>query len=116
MIRITLVLLTVAALGACGGGKRFPGISAPSVQFASGPIQQACQAGGRKAAGRARCGCVQAVANQSLSAADQRRGARYFKDPHALQEVRQSDVASNERFWLAWKAFGQEAAAACSGT
>jgi hypothetical protein len=118
MIRTSLALVAVLALASCGGGSRYANSGAPSVQFASGPIQKACQAQGRKAASRARCGCVQAVANRELSAADQRRGAKYFKDPHALQEVRQnqSSNASNKRFWAAWKAYGQTAEAICSGT
>jgi len=65
--------------------------------------------GGRKAASSARCGCIQAVANRSLSSGHQRRGAGYFNEPARLQEVRQSDRSSDERFWLAWKAFGQDA-------
>jgi hypothetical protein len=118
MIRISLALVAVLALASCGGGTQYANSRAPVVQFATGPIQKACQAQGRKAASRARCGCVQAVADQQLSSADQRRGARYFKNPHALQEVRQnqSSNASNKRFWAAWKAYGQTAAAMCSGT
>lgn len=115
-----LLVLTAGLLAGCGGGGAsyrggFGGFSQP-VLFATGPIQQACQAASRKAASRARCGCVQAVADQSLSASDQRRGARYFKNPGALQEVRQSDNAGNERFWKAWKAYGQTAAALCADT
>jgi hypothetical protein len=56
------------------------------------------------------------VADQSLSVSDQKRGARFFQDPHLAQETRQSDRSSDEQFWLAWKAFGQNAAAACSST
>ncbi|MEM9698891.1 MAG: hypothetical protein AAF943_08900 [Pseudomonadota bacterium] len=84
--------------------------------FASGPIQQACQAAGRKQASRARCGCIQAVADWTLSPRDQRRGAAYFSDPQALQDARQSGAPSNARFWEAWKAYGQEAAAFCAQT
>lgn len=119
MIRFTVALVALLALVACGGnrsvGQRG---NAAEIRFASGPIQQACQAQGRKAASKARCGCVQAVANRELSASDQRRGARYFKDPHALQQVRQnqSSNASNKRFWAAWKAYGQRAAEICAGT
>jgi hypothetical protein len=116
MLRMSVALVAVLTLSACGGGSRYSNSGAPAVKFASGPIQQACQRQGRKAASRARCGCVQAVANQELSPADQRRGAKYFKNPARLQEVRQSDNQSNERFWRAWKTFGQTAAAVCSGT
>lgn len=82
---------------------------------ARGPIFSACQASGRKAATRARCGCVQWVADQELTAAQQRRGAGYFNNPHGLQEVRQSSerVRANGVFWEAWKAYGARAARQC---
>lgn len=118
MVRISVALVALLALVACGGGRSAGQRGyAPAVQFASGPIQKACQAQGRKAASRARCGCVQAVANRELSASDQRRGVKYFKNPHALQQVRQNqdNNASNRRFWAAWKAYGQRAAQVCSG-
>ncbi len=122
MVRIFVACIAMVGLTACGGGSRYSngnagrGYTPQPVLFASGPIQKACLSGNRKAATAARCGCVQAVADQSLPANDQRRGAALFKDPHKLQEIRQSNNASNERFWLAWKAFGQNAAAACGST
>lgn len=131
MMRISVAFVAVLGLAACGGGSRYAssnavvyggGYTASSstpqtvVKFANGPIQKACEADGRKSASRARCGCVQAVADESLSSSDQRRGAKMFRDPHQLQEIRQSDNSENERFWLAWKAFGQTAAAFCNGT
>jgi hypothetical protein len=127
MMRIGVALVAVLGLAACGGGSRYSSSKATGygggyspapvvVPFASGPIQKACLADGRKEASRTRCGCVQAVADQSLSAADQRRGAKMFRDPHQLQEIRQSDNANNERFWKAWKEFGQNAAAICAQT
>ncbi|NNE52962.1 MAG: hypothetical protein HKN30_11240 [Sulfitobacter sp.] len=117
MIRLGVVLVALLGLAACGGGSRYADRGgAPVVLYATGPIQKACLAEGRRAASRARCGCIQAVADRELSGTDQRRGARYFKNPHALQQVRQSDGATNERFWKAWKAYGQKAAQLCSGT
>lgn len=121
MIKTTVVLVAALGLAACGGSRYSSsnasgGYNAPSVKFASGPLQKACQASDRKARSRVRCGCIQAVADQSLSGADQRRGAKFFKDPGKLQDVRQSDNASNERFWKVWKAYGQTAAAVCKGS
>lgn len=123
MFKISLALAVTIALGACGGS-RFASNNAVggasnfggsvALPFARGPIEKACKASDRKARSTARCGCIQAVADQSLSSAQQRRGARYFKDPGKLQEVRQSDRPSDERFWLAWKAYGQSAAAICA--
>ncbi len=109
MIRMMSALVALFVVAGCGGGSRFDGNMRGAVLYATGPIQNACLAGGRKGASGARCGCIQAVADRSLSNADQRRGARYFKDPGELQEVRQSSRASDERFWRAWKAFGEQA-------
>ena len=113
-MRFALLTAAILALVACGGGNRFQG--GGQVAFASGPIQQACQAAGRKSASRARCGCIQAVADWTLSPQDQRRGAGYFSNPQALQDARQSDGTANARFWEAWKAYGREAAEFCAET
>jgi hypothetical protein len=69
---------------------------------------------GRKAASSSRCGCVQAVADRELSSAEQRRGVKVFKDPHKLQQWRQSDRAGDNAFWSVWKSFGQTAAKVCT--
>jgi hypothetical protein len=81
----------------------------------AGSIDNACMSAGRAGANRALCGCIQQVADQSLSRSDQRRAAKFFKDPHMSQEVRQSDRASDEAFWLRYKQFGDLAEAYCAG-
>lgn len=124
MIRISIAVAAALTLSACGGGSgRLTGgggpiFSAPTqtVMFATGPIYSACLSAGRKAATRARCGCVQAVADKQLSGGDIRRGAKLWKDPGKLQEIRQSDNPGNARFWKAWKAFGQSSEAMCKGS
>jgi len=120
MVRLSLALLALSGLAACGGGSRgyHPrgGYSSSPVLFAEGPISAACLRSGRNAATHARCGCVQAVANRSLSNSEQRRGAVFFGDPHRAQQVRQSSRASDESFWLDWKEFGTSAEALCSST
>lgn len=119
-MRILIAVMALGALAACGGGPRDGGTRtgyAPSpFLFAKGPLQQACQAAGRKGASRGRCGCVQAVADKTLSQGDQRRGASLWNDPARIQEIRQSDAAGNERFWLEWKGFAAEASRLCEGT
>lgn len=85
-------------------------------KFATGPIYAACRSSGRDAASAARCGCVQWVADRSLSASDQKRGAGYFQAKQALQDVRQSDRAANARFWDTWTSFGENAAQQCRET
>ncbi|MEP3635919.1 MAG: hypothetical protein ABJN14_01490 [Paracoccaceae bacterium] len=119
MVRVLALGLVIVSLAACGSGRSGGVTSArspvynPSL-FASGPISQACLRGGRDQASRARCGCVQAVANRHLSAADQRRGAAFFNDPQSAQDTRQSDNPSSERFWLRWKEFGASAGQLCT--
>lgn len=105
-------LVTVAAVTPVA---RPPAAQAPTVKFATGPIFDACRKAGRAGATRARCGCVQWTADQDLTGGQQRRGARYFTDQHDLQEVRQSDDASNAEFWRAWSKFGARADEQCRG-
>ncbi len=115
---IILAVVAALALAACSSSNgRYSSASAvrtPVSLFATGPMFSACMQSGRKQANRARCGCVQAVANQSLGADDQRRGVSFFKDPHLAQVVRTSDRATDERFWTRWRAFGDTAARICT--
>lgn len=117
MLRLFTMICALSALAACGGARGYNpsgGYGGGAVLFATGPLNSACLAAGRKQASRARCGCIQAVADRELSAADQRRGVQVFKDPHGLQEARQSDRASDNEFWAAWKAYGNTAQTLCS--
>ena len=119
MVRIFGMMIVLGTLAACGGSRGYNpsgGFGAGAVLFASGPINSACMQSGRKQASRARCGCIQAVADRELSWSQQRRGVKVFKDPHSLQEARQSDNSSDNAFWAAWKAYGQTAATLCSAT
>ena len=100
-MRISVALIVIFALGSCGGGR------------VSGDIGQACMNGGRSAANPALCSCVQRVANQTLSGADQRRAASFFDDPHQAQETRTRDDASSEAFWGRYRAFADSARAQC---
>lgn len=79
----------------------------------AGTIKQACLDSGRSAANTALCGCIQTVADRTLSRSEQRKAARFFEDPHQAQVVRQSDRASDERFWTRYKAFGASAQSMC---
>lgn len=85
----------------------------PSPAMARGPIERACLAADRRAASQELCTCIQAVADQVLSNAEQRKGAKFFKDPHKSQDMRQSDNASDEAFWLKWKSYGATAQKYC---
>lgn len=95
-----VALVALWIMGGCGGG-------------VSGEIGRACMAGGRDAANPQLCSCVQGVANQSLSARDQRRAARFFTDPDKAQETRTSDRSRDEAFWDRYRAFASRAEAIC---
>ena len=79
----------------------------------AGTIEKACIRSDRKAASRSLCGCIQEAANLTLSGADQRLAASFFRDPHRAQEVRQSDRRSHEDFWKRYKQFGSTAETFC---
>ncbi|MFV0409540.1 MAG: hypothetical protein ACK5LJ_07530 [Paracoccus sp. (in: a-proteobacteria)] len=71
----------------------------------AGPIDSACTRSDRGARQPALCGCVQQVADQTLSRSDQRRAASFFRDPHKAQEVRMSQRDSDNAFWARYKRF-----------
>lgn len=80
----------------------------------AGPIDSACLQAGRDSASRALCTCIQQVADSTLSRADQRRAAAFFKDPEKAQQVRLSDRAADEDFWARYKGFAEAAEAYCA--
>jgi hypothetical protein len=80
----------------------------------AGPIDSACLRSERGAQNRPVCGCIQQVADETLSRGDQRAAARFFRDPHQAQEVRQSGRPRDEAFWLRYRDFGARAEARCS--
>ncbi len=96
-------LILMAALGAV------PTVASADV------IARACMSSGRTAANSQLCSCIQQAADMTLSNRDQRRAAKFFRDPHEAQEVRQSDRRTDEEFWLRYKSFGETAEAFCSG-
>ncbi len=99
--------ILVAALGTGLGAGTTPVMAASTVE-------KACIKSDRKAASRALCGCIQDVADLTLSNSDQKRAAVFFKDPHKAQETRQSDRNSDEVFWKRYKEFGSTAEAFCA--
>jgi hypothetical protein len=87
--------------------------SVPSSVPAGELIKKACLKAGRAGANTAVCGCIQQVADKRLKRKDQRLAARFFKDPHQAQVIRQSTKSSNESFWIRYKAWGLEAEDLC---
>lgn len=104
----------VLGLAACGGANRFDGDPRAGRPVASGPISDTCLASDRKARSPALCGCIQAVANQTLSGAEQRRAIGFYRDPHDAQEVRTSQRPTDQRFWAAYKAYADRAERICA--
>ncbi len=88
-------------------------VAAPAAT--AGPVARACMASDRQAATRAMCGCIQSVADATLTGRDQRLAAKFFSDPHRAQEVRQSDRAADEAFWDRYRVFGDAAERSCAG-
>ena len=80
----------------------------------AGPIEKACMASVR-GGDRSLCGCIQQAADMTLSGGDQRRAAKFFKDPEAAHATWVSQSASDDAFWERYKSFGQTAEAYCAG-
>lgn len=79
----------------------------------AGQIEQACLKSERSKGQRALCGCIQNVADMTLTARDQKLAATFFQDPHRAQEVRQSNSRRHEAFWDRYKNFGLAAQNYC---
>ena len=116
-MRNLIVIAMVLAVAACGRADRFQGAPGSpgggGMPMAFGPISKACMTSDRKRRSRALCGCIQAVANDTLTSGQQRRAVGFYRDLHAAQEVRQSDRGGDERFWKAYRAYGARAEAVC---
>lgn len=80
---------------------------------AGGAIAKACNSSARGASAPSLCACIQKVADQRLSPAEQARGAQIFLEPHKSQEIRASANRSDAVFWEKWRSFGASAAERC---
>ncbi|WP_366943563.1 hypothetical protein [Cypionkella sp.] len=81
----------------------------------AGPIESACNRSDRKQSNRQLCGCIEQVADQTLSGGDQRRAASFFKDPEKAHKVWMSKSKSDDAFWDRYKAFSAQARVYCGG-
>jgi len=100
-------------LVALGLGFALLASSIPADAMARGTIERACLRADRPAANRVLCGCIQTVADATLSSSDQRRGAKLFADPEESQAVKMSDRRSDEVFWDKWERFADGAVKYC---
>lgn len=76
-------------------------------------IEEACMRSDRVGDDTRVCTCIQRIADQLLTPRDQRRAARFFRDPHLAQETRMSDRADDRRFWTVYTQFGALAEQSC---
>ena len=74
-------------------------------------IKRACMASDREAATRARCSCIQSVADQALTRSDQKTVSKWFEDPHQAQQLKMSQTARDDALWDRYQNFGQMAQA-----
>lgn len=117
VLSVAIILL----LAGCGGSSRFDKVgggaryNAPAVKpFASGPISRACLASDRKARSRELCGCVQAVADQTLTGGQQAKAVKFYSDPQKAQDIRQSKRPGDKAFWKAYSDYGKRAEQTCN--
>lgn len=89
------------------------GLAVLSSAAFAGPIDKACIRSDRKASNRSLCGCIQQVADMTLSNSDQRRAATFFSDPEKAHKVWMSKSRGDDAFWDRYKAFGEQAEAYC---
>lgn len=81
----------------------------------AGPVETACLASARASGNQSLCGCVQKVANITLSGSDQRLVAQFFLNPDKAEQVRMQSTASANAFWGRYTQFGAQAQMACKG-
>jgi hypothetical protein len=80
----------------------------------AGPIESACNDSGRAAANRALCRCIDDVARRMLTRSEQRRAARFFRNPDEAQRVRLSRDQGDRDFWARYRAFGEMSEVMCA--
>lgn len=79
----------------------------------AGAIGIACMRSDRPTVSRQLCTCIDQVARTRLSAADQRRAARFFRDPDDAQAVRMHKSDAANAFWRRYRAFAANAEQLC---
>lgn len=82
---------------------------------AAGPIQSACLSSGRAASNNSLCSCIQQAADMTLAGRDQKRAAKFFRDPEMAHAVWTSKKPADDAFWTRYKAFGDMAQSYCGG-
>lgn len=107
------IAVTPTAVGITQPAPQTRSASTAGKPFARGPLERACMSSNRRARSSELCGCIQAVANDTLTGAQQRRAVGFYSDPHEAQVVRQSSNANDRSFWTDYRAFGTRAERVC---
>ena len=102
VLQIRALLAAVSLMGCAGAAS-------------AGPVESACMASARASGNAALCGCVQKVADVTLSGPDQRLVAQFFLDPDKAERVRMDPSASANEFWQRYTQFGEKAEMTCKG-
>lgn len=113
MIRYFVLTAAAAALVGCGQARTVPEVTRAAIS-SSGVIGQACSQSTRPGVSPRLCGCIQMVADQTLSRADQSRAGPFFADPDAAHAVRLSDTPRDDAFWARWTDFAEAAEGLCA--
>lgn len=77
----------------------------------AGPIRNACMRSDN--GNRQVCSCIQQVADMTLRRSEQRRAAKFFRDPDKAQEVFLSQRERDDVFWERYQRFGATAESHC---
>jgi hypothetical protein len=107
--------MVLALLAGCGGNRYERTDSGTVMRLSTGPISRACIASDRKARNPRLCGCIQTVADQSLSGRDQRKAARFFRNPQRAMDVKMSKTTADDAFWDRYKLFASRSERSCRG-
>lgn len=103
-----IAIRTTGALGAFV-------LLASATMAGAGPIESACLRSDRGAGQRGLCGCIQQAADMTLGRSDQRRAAKFFKDPDLAHAVWVSKKPGDDAFWNRYRQFGSLAETYCGG-
>ncbi|MCR9170775.1 MULTISPECIES: hypothetical protein [Marivita] len=115
-MKFLAALMVTALVAGCGGSNRFDRNDTGAVtRFSTGPISRACLSSDRKARNSRLCGCIQTVANQSLSGSDQRKASQFFSDPQRAHDTWMSQSRADDAFWERYKAFAARSEQSCRG-
>ena len=88
-------------------------LALPAGESVAEAIGKACMKSDRGRGQPGLCRCIQGAADQTLSGRDQRRAARFFRDPEEAQRIRRSDARRDEAFWERYERFGETARQTC---